>query len=347
MSHLGIQTKPFYLKSDDTYKTGIPGANFTFAVSYGDPQEVRVLAKRALGAVTLKYRINGGAIQSGPTEEWDGGERYGGQTDVYYRIMRGSVTGTSPGDTVEVWFEGGGAQSPSFTYSAAVESDNDVLILSAEDYSGQSPGPPYATEPLYLSYFEDALAANGIGYDVYDVDARGRSAATALGVLSHYDAVVWYTGEDIITREPGWAGGNASRLAMDSLLHVRAYLNEGGKALWAGKYAGYQYSTNQGPFQAYDPTAANAQCTALPPETDPRRCLFLSGSGDLQNDVLEYWFGGYLLNFGAGLSEDSIFDVFGVDTPFDSVELVFNGADSAGERGQRELVHRYERHPAA
>ena len=29
-SHLGITTKPFYLKSDDTYKFGLPEANFTF-----------------------------------------------------------------------------------------------------------------------------------------------------------------------------------------------------------------------------------------------------------------------------------------------------------------------------
>jgi hypothetical protein len=325
VSHLGIETKPFYLKSDDTYKTGLPLANFTFDVSYGDPQEVRVLAKRALGAVTLKYSVNGQPAQSAPTEEWDGGDRYGAQTDVYYHIMSGTVTGTSPGDSVEVWFEGGGATSDSFTYTAAVESSNDVLILAAEDYTGAS--PVQTAGPHYLSYYQDALEANGIGYDVYDVDARGRKAATALGVLSHYDAVVWYTGDDIITREPGWAGGNASRLAMDELLNVREYLNEGGKALWTGKHAGLQFSTNQA--QRYDPTAANAQCAALPPTTDPRRCLILHGSGDLQNDVLEYWFGGYLLNNGAGLSEDNIFDVLGVDTPFDSLTLMFNGADSA------------------
>ncbi len=42
MSHLGLETKPFYLKSDDTYKDGLPLANFTFDYSYGDPQEVRV-----------------------------------------------------------------------------------------------------------------------------------------------------------------------------------------------------------------------------------------------------------------------------------------------------------------
>jgi Zinc carboxypeptidase len=327
VSHLGIETKPFYLKSDDTYKTGLPLANFTFDVSYGDRQEVRVLAKRSLGDVTLEYSINGGPAQSAPTEEWDGGDRYGAQTDVYYHIMSGTITGTSPGDSVKVWFEGGGETSDSFTYTAAVESSNDVLILSAEDYTGASPGGPYAG-PLYLDFYEDALAANGIGYDVYDVDAQGRKAPTALGVLSHYDAVVWYTGNDVITREPGWGAGNASRLAMDELLNVREFLNEGGKVLWTGKHAGRQFSTTQA--QRYDPTAANAQCGALPPSTDPRRCLILHGSGDLQNDVLEYWFGGFLFNFGAGLDADgNIFDVLGVDTPFDSVELMFNGTDSA------------------
>jgi hypothetical protein len=326
VSHLGIRTKPFYLKSDDTYKTGLPLANFTFDVSYGDPQEVRVLAKRALGPVTLKYSINGGAAQSGPTEEWNGGERYGGQTDVYYHIVRGWVTGTSPGDTVEVWFEGGGARSNSFTYRAAVESGNDVLIVAAEDYTGASPNQ--SPGPHYLDFYEDALADNGIGYDVYDVDARGRKAATALGVLGHYDAVVWYTGDDVVTRERGWAAGNASRLAMDELLHVREYMNEGGKVLYTGQNAGAQYTPNVG-TQLYDPTAANAQCRALPPGTDPRRCLALFGSGDTMNDVLEYWFGAYLLNFGAGVGEDNILPVLGTDTPFDSIDLVFNGEDSA------------------
>jgi Zinc carboxypeptidase/Immune inhibitor A peptidase M6 len=330
VSHLGLETKPFYLKSDDTYKTGLPLANFTFEVSYGDPQEVRVLAKRALGAVTLKYSINGGPAQSAPTEEWNGGERYGGQTDVYYHIMSGTVTGTSPGNSVEVWFEGGGEVSDSFTYEAVEESDDRVLIMAAEDYTGASPVYVDQTGPNFLSFYEDALEANGIGFDVYDVDASGRKAATFLGVLSHYDAVVWYTGNDTITREPGWAPGNASRLAMDEMLHAREYLNEGGRVLYSGKNAGVQFASPQ--EQHYDPTAANAQCGALPPTTDPRRCLILFGStsSDLQNDVLEYWFGAFLLNNGAGVeAPGDIFDVLGVDTPFDSLTFGFNGADSA------------------
>ena len=79
VSHLGIETKPFYLKSDDTYKYGLPLANFTFDYSYGDPQEVRVIAQRALGDVTPKYSINGDDPISGTTEEWTGGDRYGGR----------------------------------------------------------------------------------------------------------------------------------------------------------------------------------------------------------------------------------------------------------------------------
>src|SRR5262249_21327689 len=187
--------------------------------------------------------------------------------------MRGTVTGTQPGDSVKVWFERGGATSPSFTDAAETESSNRVLVLAAEDYSGASTFPPGyqpGPRPFYLSYYGDALRANGVGFDVYDVDAHGRKAPDALGVLSHYDAVVWYTGNDAITREPGWGGGNASRLAMDELLEVRAYLNDGGRLLYTGKFAGHQYTTAHG-TQLYDPTAANAQCRADP--AGEARCL--------------------------------------------------------------------------
>ena len=134
----GITTKPFYVDSDDPYKRSNPGIQLSFARSYGDPQPVAVIAKRSLGAVTVKYRINGGAVQSAPTSEWDGGSTYN-PASVYYRQMRGVVTGTDPGDSVEVWFEGGGQRSDSFTYQAVSESGNRVLVVAAEDYTGASP----------------------------------------------------------------------------------------------------------------------------------------------------------------------------------------------------------------
>jgi hypothetical protein len=323
-SHLGTTTKPFYLESEDAYKDGIPGANFTFEVSYGDPQPVQVLALRSLGPVTLKYRVDGGPVKSATTSEWGGGERYAGAS-AYYHAVRGMVTGTEPGDPVEVWFEGGGETSESFTYQAAVESSNRVLVVAAEDYTGAS---PVQTEgPHYLSYYLEALANNGVGADVYDVDARARTAPDALGVLSHYDAAVWYTGDDIVTRETGWGGGNASRLAMDEILEFRAYMNEGGRLLYTGSWAGKQYSGAAVGTQRYDPKG-EIQCM-VGGVINPR-CLRLRGSGDNVNDVLQYWLGGYSQvaddgNNGSG----GLFDVLGTDDPFAGLSWSFNGPDSA------------------
>jgi hypothetical protein len=327
VTNTGISTKPMYIRSDDTYKAGIPGVNFAFPYGYGDPQEVRVLAKRSLGKVDVKFRINGGPVKTAPTKEWNGGKRYGGKTDVYYRVMSGEVKGAKKGDSVQVWFEAKGATSDSFTYQVVEKSNNRVLIVSAEDYTGASPGQ--APGPHYLSYYQSALAANGIGADVYDVDARGRRAPDALGVLSHYRAVIWYTGDDVVTRELGWTPGNASRLAMDEMLEMRDFLNEGGRVLFTGQLAGAQFTTAIG-TQFYDPTAANARCRPIPAGVDPRRCLALSGSGDGINDVLEYWFGAYLFNLDAGFDEDgNTFDVLGVDTPFTGLDWSLNGGDGA------------------
>jgi hypothetical protein len=327
VSHLGLTTKPFYLHSDDTYKAGLPLANFAFDVSYGNPQEVRILAKRSIGPVTLKYQVNGGRVVKRHTTEWQGGERYGGKTDIYYHIMRGAVTRTSAGDSVKVWFTGGGKTSESFTYRVATKSRHRVLIMSAEDYTGAS--PVQASGPNYLAYYEDALTANHVGYDVYDVDAMGRKAPDHLGVLSHYDAVIWYTGDDAITREPGWTGGNASRLAMDEMLQIRDYLNEGGRVLYTGKYAGHQYTLGHG-TQLYDPTAANEQCSTVI-VTQPLRCIPLAGTGDSVNDVLEYWLGASILieDSGFNADTDNLFDVLGTDRPFTGLNWGFNGTDSA------------------
>ena len=164
-----------------------------FSVSYGDPQQVQVLARRSLGPVQVRYQINGkGRIYNAPTSEWNGGDRFGGPGDVYYRYLRGTVTGTEPGDVVKVWFVDANrrnVQSESFEYTAQVESQNRVLVLAAEDYTGISPAYANTAGPTYLSYYLDALQANGVGADVYDVDANGRIAPDDLGVLSHYDAV--------------------------------------------------------------------------------------------------------------------------------------------------------------
>jgi Zinc carboxypeptidase len=327
-SPVGIGVKPFYLDADeiDPQNGQTSLFDFKFEVSYGDPQEVRVLAKRSLGSVRVKYRINGGRVRTAGTRKWRGGERYGPGNFNYYHVVRGRVRGTDAGDTVEVWFEGGGEKSASFTYRVVSDSDKRVLLLAAEDYTGASPAQP-AGGPFHQSFYEEALRANGVEFDVYDVDARGRAAPDNLGVLSHYDAVVWYTGDDVVTREPGWGPGNASRLAMQELLEVRDFVNEGGRVLYTGKHAGQQYTTGLG-TQLYDPFQ-NRECRADPAVL--AGCLALSGSGDSQGDPIQYWFGASVTTPDGGIdaATGNPFDAAGIAEPLAGLTLGFNGADSA------------------
>ncbi len=124
VSPSGIDTQPFYLDQDeiDPQNGAHSLFDFTFDQSYGDTQEVRVLAKRSLTNVKLVYRINGGDMIKVATQEWNGGERYGPGAGTHYHVIAGNVPGTAVGDEVEVWFEGGGAKSDSFTYDVVSDS---------------------------------------------------------------------------------------------------------------------------------------------------------------------------------------------------------------------------------
>jgi hypothetical protein len=327
VSPTGIEVEPFYLDQDEIDPQNGQQSlfDFKFAVSYGSPQEVRVLAKRSLRRVRLRYRINGGRVQTGRTREWDGGSRYGPGNGTYYHVLAGNVRGAGPGDQVRVWFRARGRRSGSFTYRVESDSGRRVLIVAAEDYTGASPDyPPGTTAPLHLDYYKQALDASNVEYDVYDVDAHGRTAPDNLGVLSHYDAVIWYTGNDVVTREPGWAAGNASRLAQQEIYEVRDFINEGGRVAYTGQRAGQQYTTSLG-TQLYDPFE-NQQCTADPAILE--RCLPLSGSGDSQGDPIEYWFGAAITSVPAVLA-DPPFSITGLAAPLDGMTLERNGADSA------------------
>lgn len=324
-SSLGITTKPFYLSSDDPFKSGTPGASFTFTKSYGDPQVVATLAKKSLGAITLRWRVNGGSTHSIAATEWNNGEVFGTEGQKYYHQVRGQVSGTSPGDSVEVWFTGGGQTSESFTYQAVSETNHRVLVVAAEDYTGVSPVQPGVTAPKYADTYLNALAANGIAADVYDVDANGRKAPDAIGVLGHYDAVIWETGDDSVTRNAGWGPGNVSRLALDIAYEARAYMNEGGRVLLAGKRSAWQFSGAGVGDQRYDPLGGSLPCS------DPSvayRCLLLRGSGDGVNDVLQYWFGASIVNPFAGSNAETgeIYPVQGLSTPFAGTSWGFDPA---------------------
>ena len=318
VSPVNITTQPFYLNMAkvDPQKSFNPMSDFTFAHSYnGDEQPVQVLARRDLDndgdqdAVTLNYSINGGATQTASTDEWDGGDRYGGPGDTYYRIMRGTVTGAPLNSNVKVWFTGAGKTSDSFTFHVDETKANQVLILADTDYTGPSNFPAYTADdgtPPFLSAYTDAVTASGRTYDVYDVDAMG-AAPDHLGVLGHYDAVIWYTANDLLSRVAGQPGGTgAETQANTMMLEVRAFLNEGGRLLYTGRHAGWQFANA---FD-YNPVSTPPLCDAVDLEANDG-CLFLS------DDFLQYWLGAYIfIDDGGADADGDSFPVVGTADPY-------------------------------
>ncbi|MFG3189380.1 M14 family metallopeptidase [Streptomyces omiyaensis] len=192
-----------------------------FTTSYaaaGEEQRVAVTARKSLRAKTLHYRIDGGRTHRAGVEAWDGGETYGGEDNLYYDQYRGEVRGARPGDSVEVWFTARGrdgrtvATAP-FTYRVAERARGDVLVLAEEGGTSAA---------RHTAAYTEALAATGRKAAVWDVASQG--VPHALGALSHFRTVVWYTG--------------AERPSGEVQLAVRSYLNEGGKLLNAGEKTG-------------------------------------------------------------------------------------------------------------
>lgn len=277
-----------------------------FPVSYGDPQPVQATLQRKLGPAELRFTVNGGPVRSVPTTEWAGGERYFKNDAVYYHRVRGVISGTTVGDSVEAWFVAGGVTSERFTYKAQVESDKPVLLLANEDWSGVQPNTRPLAGPKYLDQYKRLLQAAGVRYDVYDVDAQNRKAPDELGVLAHYSHVVWYTGDDYVTREPDAVGGSGiSKVAVDTQNRVRDFLNEGGKLFYTGQNAGRTFAEgySYNPFQEREGTYCGA--------TGSAQCIAV------QDDFLQYWLGANTYISDGGLDESgNTLPVSGVQAPF-------------------------------
>ncbi|MEU7069171.1 M14 family zinc carboxypeptidase [Streptomyces narbonensis] len=193
-------------------------AAFTTSYARGGEQEVAVTARKSLRDKTLTYRINGGRTHREALDAWKGGETYGGEDNLYFDEYRAEVEGARPGDTVEVRFtartrEGRATASAPFTYKVAERPRGDVLVLADEGGT---------TAAKHTAAYVKALADNGRKAAVWDVATQG--TPDALGVLSHFRTVVWYTG--------------AERPSGPTQLAVRAYLNEGGKLINAGEKSG-------------------------------------------------------------------------------------------------------------
>ena len=159
----------------------------------------------------------------------------------------------------------------------------------------------------------------------------GRKAPSQLGVLSHYKAVVWETGDDLYVRNPTQPGGTGTRkLLDDEVIAARDYMNEGGKLLVAGQAALqggwdqflYNPLGDNAAFCNSNQTTGNGQADAPPGQAFP--CIIVS------NDFQQYWLGAYQNGDGGDPGQAALHEV----SPVGSTEFGLNGDDSAQNQAQ-------------
>jgi hypothetical protein len=335
VSHVAdLQLDDLYLDvaAIDPWKTGHPSSDLRVEVSYagGSSQPVEVLARRSAGPVTLHYTVDGGPVRTATTARAADGEVYGGNNayDVHYHYLRGSIPDLELGDEVEYWFTAGSSSTDRQSFVVDGDATADVLVLAHEDRTGVVNIPAYASTdpavPNHLALYTDALAANGATSEVWDVDARGREAPDHLGVLGHYDVVVWYQANNFVTRRPGRGPGNVDRTANDLMLEARAYLNEGGSLLYTGQWAGAVENGIAG-TQLFDPVADETCVAGGVLVLD--RCQVLSD----KDDFLQYYLGAYRYESDGGTdpATGEPFPIEGVEPPYVGLRWELNGGDGA------------------
>ena len=239
----------------------------TFPRGYGDPQTVEVNAKYAAGRVTAHWQV----VESGR----HGTARHVASGTAACATASRATTTTScgptsgparrAGQTVRVWFTGArGALARRSPTRSRQRGHGDVLIMAAEDYKGTNsvpgnPPTPYAgpevPEPPMSRRCRPRASPT-----TCTTRTRGRTAPIAIGVLSHYKAVIWYTGDDLYTRAPGQPPGTGvAKLLDDEMLAARDYMNDGGKLLVTGQFA-LQGVWDQFLFNPLAPTPPNPYC---------------------------------------------------------------------------------------
>ncbi|GAA4241415.1 M14 family metallopeptidase [Actinomadura meridiana] len=302
-----------------------------FTTSFGYSQKVASVIRRSLGHKKLNYRINNGRAHNTAVREWRGGERFGDENKVYYAEYRGEIRRQRPGDKVEVWFTGRKGrttvESKHFTYTVRDQHHADVLVIADEDYKGVNPTyPPGTAKPRYADQYADLVRSARYKPLVWDIDRDG--VPHDLGVLKHFDAVVWYLGDNRLTQDAAdepvktYLGDQPdSQVAdreKDLVLSLRSYLNEGGKLLHTGETAGYF-----GPLSRSNGGGIYYGLKGHP----ERPCVVSSNFRDdcelLSDDFFQYYLGAYdrqRVGVPTGFT--------GTDTPYKGITSKLPGTES-------------------
>lgn len=225
---MGHPVSPVGIVVEDVYHTAITD-------SWGQDQVVELLARKGT-ELKLSYGINGGAQESSTDFIEILGSRYNDHSGIYFSRYRAVIRGQAPGDSVAYSISGGTTTLGPHNYTVTSATGNPVLIISAEDYTGEEPVYGDQTGPNYLHYYTDALNAAGYGYDIYDVTAHA-AAPSRTDVLSHYGVVIWYTGDNYNATVP------YPSVHEDIFLNLREFMNyDNGKVLVTGQDIAYPSS---------------------------------------------------------------------------------------------------------
>jgi hypothetical protein len=100
---------------------------------------------------------------------------------------------------------------------------------------------------------------------------------------------------------------------------VRDFMNEGGRLLYTGKFAGRQYTIAEYPEEGRHPNTCDGNLS-----TSVERCQPLS------NDFMQYYLGSYLRSDAGGLrSLQETWPLAGSAAPFEGMSWLLDGPDSA------------------
>ena len=282
---------PVGMEAKNLYHTPITGSS-------GKSQMVEILMRRGQPAFLL-YLVNNRFRLAFFREKF--GETYNTRPGVYYSRYVANIDGQSTGSVQRYYIYSRGGWMGPYSYTAGTVTDNPILIMAAEDYSGDFPTYTDQSGPNYLDFYTRALDANGYSYDIWDVDQMG--IPDYREVLSHYKTVIWYSGDDYAPTVP--LGVNDTLEAQT--LNVRDFLNySDGKVLVTGQ-------------------DASALATVF---------------GLYSDDFYQYYLGANTNVDGGGMKGDVPFAVTGVsgDPVMDGLTFEVSGGDGADNQNSADVL---------
>ena len=171
-----------------------------------------------------------------------------------------------------------------------------------------------------------------MSHAAFDIDAQG--VPDPLGVLGHFDAVIWELGDNRLTQDPEdeitqTHAGRFRDLAVAEreqylTLAVRDYLNEGGKLVHAGETAGYYGLLGDSVGGIYYGLDGAPEEDCVITEDFFGDCLLLA------NDFSQYYLGAYARTPFSGLA-----GVSGTATPLEGAAATFGGPTVGGQPDRR------------